>query len=247
MKSHLCPAIVLFALFASAAVPAKSPEVVVSGTRVRLGDIIKDAPAALADLDLGPSPPAGSSRLISKREILAGVAAAGDESLVLPHLEAVRVVRASRRWQHAELEEWLKPALSAALPDGVRLVGLTAPRALTTAKGAILGRVEIGRIPARSGLLRTSAVFEILTGSELEQRVSVPIRVRVRPSAVRPDVLRGSALTLVIDTGGARVTAAGEALGEGRLGDIVVCKVLRTRKVLRARLLSGSEAEVLAQ
>jgi len=71
--------------------------------------------------------------------------------------------------------------------------------------------------------------------------------VRVQPSAARPDVLRGAALTLVIDTGGARVAATGVALGDASLGEVVLCKVLRTRKVLRARLLSRTEAEVMAK
>jgi hypothetical protein len=54
-------------------------------------------------------------------------------------------------------------------------------------------------------------------------------------------------LSLVIDTGTTRISASAVLMNPADIGDVVPCQILKTRKVLRARILTSREATVVQQ
>jgi flagella basal body P-ring formation protein FlgA len=59
-----------------------------------------------------------------------------------------------------------------------------------------------------------------------------------------PDVLRGENLTLTVRSGGVAVSAAAEALEDGRIGQTLQLRLTETGRRMNARLTSKGQAEV---
>src|SRR5882724_7762792 len=75
----------------------------------------------LASLDLGPAPPPGNSRLLSRAEVEDQLHAAGDDAKSLRMPATLRVRSAAKHWSVDELRDALTPKLLRALPMGVNL------------------------------------------------------------------------------------------------------------------------------
>jgi hypothetical protein len=212
--------------------------------RVHFGDLVPDAPLEIAGLDLGPAPPAGSSRLYSREELTAVAQRAGNFLVVR---ESIRAVRATTRWSQAELLALVTPKLTAALPEYAKLLRVDVPKTLVTAANLELTRLELGQIPARRGNAQTSAVAELGIDGKVELRLTLPV-VLVLDDPPKPiEVERGSTVALVINLGAARVSAAAVTLQTTSVGAVSLFRVIKTRKTLRARLLSTSTAEVVSE
>jgi hypothetical protein len=214
----------------------------ITSSRVLFGDLIPTAPPDIAEIDLGPAPPAGSSRLYSTEELLKAARQAGRTLLIR---DSVRAVRATKRWTQAELLAFITPKLKAALPEYARLLRVEVPRTLTTVPGIELNRVEPGQLPNRRGTVQTSALFELTVDGKLEQRLTLPIVLDLgeRPKPV--EIERGTTVTLQISLGATRVSAAAVPLQTVAVGSVALFRVVKTRKTLRAKLLSPSAAEVV--
>ncbi len=216
----------------------------VTSSRVLFGILVPSAPLEVADLDLGPAPPAGSSRLYSTEELVMAARQAGTKLLVK---DSVRAVRAAKRWTQAELLTFITPKLKAALPNYARLLRVDVPRTLVTVPCVELSRVEPGQLPNRRGTVQTSALFELTVDGKLEQRLSLPIVLDLgeRPKPV--EVERGTTVALQITLGASRVSAAAIAVQTVAVGSVALFRVTKTRKTLRAKLLSPSTAEVVSE
>src|SRR5882724_851995 len=104
-----------FALSASAELP-----LTVDTARIQLKDVSDGYDdGELASLDLGPAPPPGNSRLLSRAEVEAELRAAGDDAKNLRMPSALRVKSAAKRWSPEDLREAVTPRLLAALPPGL--------------------------------------------------------------------------------------------------------------------------------
>jgi hypothetical protein len=219
-------------------------ERIIASSRVLFGDLVPDAPSDLAKLDLGPAPPAGSSRLFSAGELSAAARETGTKLVVG---DSVRVIRATRRWSQAELLALVTPKLRAALPDYARLLRVDVPRTLVTVSHVELSRLELGQLPNRRGQVHTSAMAELSSDGRIEQRLTLPVVLDLdeRPKPIEVD--RGASVVLSINLGSARVSTTAITLQATAVGSTALFRVVKTRKTIRARLLSPSTAEVVSE
>jgi hypothetical protein len=216
----------------------------VAGSRVLLGDLIAEVPEPARNFDLGPTPAPGSSRLISSADIKAAAREAG---LSVTSHEPVRVFPATKRWEQPELREVLKAKLQSALPAYARLLDFVAPRRLVTRSNAELSRVVVAALPAREGLIETSFVVEVATDGHIEQRLVIPVSLEVRDAPKPIELARGTLVNFVIRAGSAQISTAAVILQPTKLGATTLIRVLKTRKTLRARLLTPTSAELFEQ
>ncbi len=222
------------------AVPPARVEV--SGHRVRVGDVIRGAPAAVADVDLGPAPQVGASRLIARAQILDAVRARG-ETATLRVPEAVRVTRRTSSLTPAELERVVREALPPArLPRGATLAAVRAPRAIELPAGWTSVTAELPRPPRRAGAFTTTAMVAFMSGDEVIARASVPVELTLSAEAAEPDVARGGAVTLLVRQGLVEVRVAASAAIDADVGDNLPVVLRPSGRVLRARLIERNVA-----
>lgn len=226
--------------------PGFHPDVVrhVDHARLRVADVVPEITAPVADVDLGPAPPPGSSRLVPRDEVTTAVRQAGlsiDEARV-PH--AVRVVSASRHIDPEAFANEAAAAVRSALPAGVSLVRVEPGQALVVGPRASVRAAVIPPLAKKVGEQKTSATIEIASDGVSVAHVPAMIVVNVSAEAARPDVARGASIAIVIEEHGVHVSAAGSVLSDANVGDVVGVQVASTGRTLRARIVSRSEARV---
>jgi hypothetical protein len=205
---------------------------------------VPSAPPELAEVDLGPAPPAGASRLYSTEELLTAARQAGKQLLIR---ESVRAVRATKRWTQAEFTSFITPKLKASLPEYARVLRVEVPRSLVTVSNIELGRIEPGQLPNRRGTVQTSALFELTVEGKLVQRLSLPVVLELGERPKPAEVERGATVTLQVNLGTTRVSAQAAPLQTLAVGAVGLFRVVKTRKTLRAKLLSTTLAEVTSE
>ena len=225
-----------------AAVAAPPREVPVTATRVHLGDVMPEADAAIAGVDVGPSPAAGGSRLLTKADIVAALEARA--FAVPPNVpEAVRVVRRARHLAATEMNAIVHDALEAKpIARGVKLAGVRADKAVDVADGWTRVDVEVPRPPKKAGNFATTGIVSFYAGDEVVARVAVPLDLAVSEDGALYDTTRGAAITLVIRKNLVEVRAAAFAGADADVGDFVPAQLRPSGRVVRARLISKDEA-----
>ena len=223
------------------------PTRTLESVRIRLGEIAETTDAELAAVDLGAAPPPGSSRLISREDVLRELRAQGLEQRKLSFPPVLRIVSASRRYSPGELSALLLPEVNAALPPGVTLKELKAPRGVVTAPHVSVGRIKLPKLARRAGPLDLTLVAELMQDGAVLTRVAFGLSVDVSEQAAAPLVDKGASVDLVILTGSARISASAIALEPVDLGEVASFKVSTTQRVLRARLESRTQAQVVSQ
>jgi hypothetical protein len=199
----------------------------------------------LGSLDLGPAPPPGSSRLLSRGEVEDQLRAAGDDGKKLRMPASLRVKSAAKHWSVEELRDAVTPKLISALPTGVDFKGTKLNRGLVTSPSVQIGEAHLPRIPKHIGELTVTATVDLLQDDVTVMRVPVTLVVQVTELAAQPTAAKGSRVNLVIEHGLARVTALATAMSDIELGATGLFRVAGTQRVLRARLLSPDSAQVV--
>lgn len=246
MRSSLLACILGLAVTVSRSAVADEARTV-DGPRLRLGELVRDVPAELADFDLGAAPPPGSSRLLPKDELVRALHEGGVDPKIVKLPAVVRVNRSARRYSPAELAEQARPLLQARLPRGARLVTLAARRGALVSKATSVVAVRLPKLPSRVGQATLTVTAELGEDGAVTARVPLKAVLELGPEAVRPDVARGARVDLVIEHGAASVSASAVALADASLGEVASFKVESTKKVLRARLESADRARVVTQ
>jgi hypothetical protein len=237
------------ALACGVAAPASGrvlPEVSIVTTRLHFGDVVPHAPPEAADLDLGPAPCFGCSRLITRDELRHLLDDAKITAKVtLP--DGVRVTRKGRTLGAPELEKMLREAMTgAAMFRGVTIASVRAPRATLVPAGwdTVLG--EVPRPPHRAGPVQSTVSLTLLRGQETLIRLFVPVELALGPEAMKPDLAKGAPVTLTLRRGMVEVSVAGRADADADVGGPIFPVVVRpSGRVLRARLLDKDHAEVV--
>jgi hypothetical protein len=239
-------AVVSFCFTISGATQAETTQWV-NAPRVLFRDVVPQASGTLAALDLGSAPPPGGSRLFSKDELrtFAFVAHENIDAGEIPN--GVRVMRATRRLSEHDLDVLIRPAVSAVLPQGALLKNLGLPKTLVTVPDIQVGDIQMPRLPKHAGMTRITLVVELVAAGSLVTRLPVSADLQLDERATRYSLERGSILSLVIDTGFTRISALALLMSPADIGDIVPCQIVKTRKVLRARIVSPREASVVQQ
>lgn len=222
-------------------------ERLIDGTRVHLSDVSQDFDGDVAELDLGPAPPPGNTRTLPRSEVEAQLRAAGADASKL-HMPRSLILRsAARHWSGEDLRALLEPGLSSALPHGVTLRTLKYLHPLVTSPKITVGDAHFPKIPKHQGEFTLTATVDLRQDDIVVLRVPVTVVVEVSEEATRPALLRGSRVSVVIEHGGARVSAVALSMSDAELGDITFFRVASTQRVLRARLESADTARVVEQ
>ncbi|MBM4377493.1 MAG: flagella basal body P-ring formation protein FlgA [Deltaproteobacteria bacterium] len=213
----------------------------VTGPRLRLGDLVEGL-GALADVDLGPSPAPGVSRLLRRDELRAELEAQGISSV--PRLpEAVRVSRRLERVTSARLQALLLDAVrGAGLRDGIVLRRAEAPANLKVASGWQRVSAMVPRPPRRPGEWSTTVTLAFELDGQKLARVAVPAVFDVSPEAAAPDLAKGGPVTLVVKNGLVEIAARASAGDNADVGDVIPVTVSATGKVVRAKLVTKDRA-----
>lgn len=218
----------------------------IDSTRIHLSDVSDGYDEGeLSTLDLGPAPPPGASRLLSRSEVLDQLHAAGDEGKSLRMPQSLRVKSASKRWSASELSAALTPKLIEALPVGLKFKGTKFNRDLVTGPSVTIGAVHFPKFPKREAELTLTVTVDLQQDDVTVLRLPVTVVVLVTELATRPAASKGARINLIIEHGGARVTALAAALSDTELGAVASFRVASTQRVLRARLLSTDTAQVV--
>jgi hypothetical protein len=218
----------------------------IDSARIHLSDISDGYDdGELASLDLGPAPPPGNSRLLSRAEVEDQLHAAGDDAKSLRMPSSLRVKSAAKRWSADELRDALTPRLIAALPLGLKFKSSKLNRALVTSPSIKIGDAHFPKFPKREGELTLTAIVDLTQDDVTVVRVPVTVVVLVTEAATRPAAAKGARINLVIEHGPARVTALATALSDTELGALGSFRVSSTQRILRARLVGPDSALVV--
>lgn len=217
------------------------PQIEVVGPRVRVADLMPKAPADAGAVDLGAAPAVGGTRVISREEIVAAIAAAKVKAPAnVP--DAVRVARKTKTLLAADLERELRATVKARpLPKGGALLAVRPPK--TAEIGAGWDRVvaDVPRPPRKAGPWSTTATLVFARGEETLGKISVAIDVTLPAAAAVPDVAAKGGITLVIDRGLVEISVRGTANADGDVGDVIPITV-PSGKVLRGRITASDRA-----
>jgi len=239
---HPRATLVVLALVANAQLADAGPpaRVEVTGTRVRVADVIRNAPADAAEVDLGPTPAAGGSRVIGRDQILQALREhQATEPSRLP--EAVRVVRRMRALTLAELEPMVREALQQ-LPRGASIASVRAPRSVEVPAGWSGVTAEMPRPPRRTGAFAATAILTFHAGSDVIARVPVHVDLTLSAEAATPDLAHGTAVTLVVRQGLIEVRIGASAGADANIGDTIPVVLRPSGRVLQARLIEPTVA-----
>jgi hypothetical protein len=225
----------------SSAAPPR--EVRLVGARVHVGDVVQGADAAVAGVDLGPSPVAGCSRIVTRADILAAL---GARQLPVPPArpDAVRVVRQAKRVAASEVNALVRDAVKTkSLRRGVTLDAVRAERAIDVIDGWSRVDVDLPRPPKKAGPFATVAVLSFFgADAEVLARVPVPVELGVSTDGTAFDAARGTPVTLIIRRPLVEVRVGAFAGADADVGDAVPIQLRPSGRVIRARLLSRDEA-----
>lgn len=223
---------------AATAAAANVVRVQVPGARVRASDVIPGA----ADVDLGPTPPVGSSRLIERAEIERAFAAAS-QPLPKRTPAAVRVSRKTRQLTANEVATAVKSALAEQrLPRGAAVAGV---RAIATEVPGDYKKVavELANIPRRAGSVNVTATVTFLgEGDAPIHKTLLPVELNLPPEAAFPEIARGSAITLTVKKGLVEVSLPGVAAADADIGALVPVTLKPSGRVIRARAIDKDHA-----
>jgi hypothetical protein len=234
-----------FATTSAASAGAPPREVFVTATRVHLGDVVPEADALAAAVDVGPSPAAGAARLFTRADFVAALEAKQIPApATLP--EAVRVVRKTRHLVASEMNACVREALfGKPLGHGVTLAGVRAERPVDIADGWTRVDVEVPRAPKKAGNFATNAIASFYEGDDVIARVAIPIDLAVSDEGASYDTARGATLTLVVRKSFVEIRTEGFAAADADVGDAIPVQLRPSGRILRARLVSKDEAIAL--
>lgn len=226
---------------ASGAPKAKTPETALARSRVVLCDVAPKAPAELCDTDLGATPAPGSSRLISRDEVVAALPeGTPTKGWAIP--ASTRIVRKTRTVAPVELEKIARRSIAeTGLPRGASLAAVRAKSAVTVPDGWDAVSVEVPRPPRKSGKHLATATLVFSEGESVLAKVPVPIEMTLPKSAAQPDVKKGSKLSFVVSRGAIEIKASATATQDADVGETLNV-ALESGKIARAKLESKDPA-----
>jgi hypothetical protein len=236
------------AILLSLALPLSAgaePTQSIDHARLLAGDLIKAAPAGVAEIDLGPAPPPGGTRLLNKSEIEQMLRQRGVDPSKLAIPAQIRIVGAAKRVAPAELVTLITPVIMAHLPPGVALTKIQPGYDVVVPPNATVGMVEIPRHPRQKGPFRTTANVQMVSDGEIVARIPVPVVLEVSEEAARPDVARGTRIGLVIDRRSLRIMTQASCMLDANIGDVVSVLVVPTNRVVKAKITSRDEAQMV--
>ena len=233
------------ALGAFALAAQAEPVRMIDTARIRIADVADSVSPEAAELDLGPAPPPGSSRLFAREDLLRQLQSQGLDPKAVKLPTSVRVQSLSRRFAPSELTALVRDRVVAALPPAVKLEQLSVARGIVASPKLTVGEVRMPKISRRAGSATLTAMADLMHEDQIVTRLPITVKLDVSEEATRPLIDRGARVELVITRGSAKISASAVALDSAELGEVASFKVSTTQKVLRARVLSATQALVV--
>ena len=231
----------------AASAPQSAPtdplrEIELATPRVGLAAVLPELAETLGDVDLGPAPQPGTSRVLSAVEVREALTSQGISGEVeLP--TAVRLVRKMDTLTTERLGELTREAvLAAGLKAGLRLKTVKAPPRIRVAAGFTRVSAKVARPPRRTGEWTTTVVLSFEAEEQLLARVAVPVVFDVSAEAALPDASKGQMLTVVVMAGLVEIRAKGVAGDNANVGDVLPITLRPSGRVVRARLVAKDRA-----
>jgi hypothetical protein len=235
--------VVVAALASNLKAPVSTTKVEVKGPRVHTKDIF---PGNIVDLDLGPTPPIGASRLIEKSEIEKAFAdAKATPPKQIP--AQVRVSRKTRKLSSLEVDTAIKTALPK-LPRGGELLKVRAT-ATEVADDYDHVSVELPPVPRRAGptTLQATITFVSAENETPIYRTIVPLDIALPPEAAFAEIPKGAPIQLVVKKGLIEVSVPGNAAVDADVGAIVPVSLKPSGRIIRARAIDKDHAVAVEQ
>jgi hypothetical protein len=218
---------------------------VIRSSQVRLSDLVSELPADVTDFDIGAAPPPGSSRTISKGDIVDAASKSGVSLRQLKLPQAVRVTSAAKRWNVEELTGAATPVLFKALPQGVSLKHAKALAKAVTSPSASISAVRVPKLPRKEGEYLTTAMIELSNDGQVVARIPLQLSLDISAAAAVPTVTKGTRTQLMIEMGPARISALAIALSDGEIGDTLQFRLIPTNKILYGKVEQATLARVV--
>lgn len=217
-------------------------EIEIATPRVGLAAVLPELAETLGDVDLGPSPQPGTSRVLSASDVREALTSQGiSGEFELPH--AVRLVRKMATLTPERLDELTREAvLEAGLKTGLRLKTVKAPPRIRVAAGYTRVSAKVARPPRKTGEWTTTVVLSFESEEQLLARVAVPVIFDVSAEAALPDASKGQSLTVVVMAGLVEIRAKGIAGENANVGDVLPITLRPSGRVVRARLVAKDRA-----
>jgi hypothetical protein len=169
----------------------------ITGARVYLRDVMATCPESACAADLGPAPPAGSSRWVAADAMRGALSPRASSLPTIPIWQQARdqrlaglVAGGARRAAAAEHR--------AKLPPGVRLSSCNRRRGDAASPGQ-RWRMPAAGLPKRPGPVTTTATVEILARGQRGAARAGPAALELSERAARPLIARGGVITLVVE------------------------------------------------
>ena len=201
--------------------------------------------ASAADVELGPTPPLGASRIVERAEIERAYAAAGVAAPRKIPL-AIRVARKTQKLAPADVGGAIRDALGKTrLPRGAALGAI---RAAATEVAADFDHVtvELPPVPRRAGTFFANAQVTFVDASgEPGPKTFVPIELVLPPEASVAEIPKGAPIALVVRKGLVEVSIAGVAGSDADVGGVLPVVLRPSGRVLRARAVDRDHALAL--
>lgn len=219
----------------------------VEGPRVTLADVLPSRPE-LSSVDLGVAPPAGGSRLITKKHIrhaLDELADSGDAPTVPDRAipDTVRITRKAIRLDVERQKELVGQALHAAgLPKGVTITRVRPRGSARVATGWEKAELQLPTPPRREGTWSTSVTVRLVRGDVVVASFGATVDFDVSAAAAQPDVARGASVTLVVRHGRVEVRVRGFAETDADVGQLFPVRLRPSDKLVQARLETPDRA-----
>ena len=216
------------------------PEVQITGTRIHVSDVVKNAPEDVGSIDLGPAPAGGGSRLFERNDVLVAL---GDKKLSVAVPPVVRVVRKMHKLDAAELEKTTRAAMAQMrMWRGASLSNVRATRTVDVPEGFDRVTVDLPKPPRRTGSFPTTAMLTFEQNGETLAKIPVPVELALSAEAATPEVSHGTEIQLVIKKGLIEVATSAVAGADGDTGDVISVTVRASNRVLHAKVMDATHA-----
>lgn len=242
--------IFLSAFFAAGSVVAPAsakgiPTVLVATPRVSLGQIMPKLEDELAEIDLGPAPAPNGTRVITRKHI-EDILEEENVQGVSGIPKSVRVQREMQVLSNTEITKLTEEGIAArGLKKGITLTSVKAPTRVKVAAGWDAVHVRVPKSPRRKGKWATTAMLNFEASGERVARISIPVTFELTEEATRPDIEKGSALTLTVKRGRVQVSIKAHAGEDADVGDTFPVQLRPSGRLIRAKLVSPQRAVAL--
>ncbi len=225
----------------AAAAPQGSPHSFeLTTARVHLHDL-GIVVEATTDVDLGPSPPLGSTRTIERAEIVQALEAA---NLRAPGRipERVKVTRKGRRLSPTDVDRLVRSAIDPArMPKGATL-GAVRGASVEVPDGFDNVTADLPTLARRAGTVPALAQLSFWLDGAVIAKIQVPLEVVVPAEALVPDVVKGAAILLLVRRGLVEVSIGAVAGADGDTGGILPVLLKPSGRMIRARVIDKDHA-----